>query len=368
MKFRIMIDTHVDKWELIKYAEELGFHRAWVPDSQMIWSDCYSTLALAAANTERILLGTGMTVPGLRIAPVTAQAIGGINQLAPGRTFLGIATGNTANRLLGYPRSVPPSELRSYIGIVRDLLDGKAVDFTYRGNTAEIQFLHRDRHYINLDNRIPIYVAANGPKAIKIAAELADGWMTAGGFSEQIIGAEVGKVRAAAEGANRTLGADYLRCCTISACVLRPGEKLTDERVVNQTGSMVTTTLHHVYVFWEQNGRNNELIPPFFVDLWDDFLSEVDKLPTKSRFRYLHNGHATFLREEERRFITPDAIRGSCVIGEPDEIVEQVRGLERAGCPSSNKWDRCLVLLRECFAHHFHVTRRVVDSANDVSR
>ena len=37
-------------------------------------------------------------------------------------------------------------------------------------------------------------------------------------------------------------------------------------------------------------------------------------------------------------------------------------------CPSSNKWDRCLVLLRECFAHHFHVRRRVVDSANDVSR
>ena len=40
----------------------------------------------------------------------------------------------------------------------------------------------------------------------------------------------------------------------------------------------------------------------------------------------------------------------------------------QAYCPSSNKWDRCLVLLRECFAHHFHVTRRVVDSANDVSR
>ena len=37
-------------------------------------------------------------------------------------------------------------------------------------------------------------------------------------------------------------------------------------------------------------------------------------------------------------------------------------------CPSSNKWDRCLVLLRECFAHHFHVTRRVVGSAIDVPR
>ena len=37
-------------------------------------------------------------------------------------------------------------------------------------------------------------------------------------------------------------------------------------------------------------------------------------------------------------------------------------------CPSSNKWDRCLVLLRECFAHHFHVTRGVVGSAIDVPR
>ena len=41
---------------------------------------------------------------------------------------------------------------------------------------------------------------------------------------------------------------------------------------------------------------------------------------------------------------------------------------EDVDCPSSNKWDRCLVLLREYFAHHFHVTQRVVDSANDVSR
>ena len=37
-------------------------------------------------------------------------------------------------------------------------------------------------------------------------------------------------------------------------------------------------------------------------------------------------------------------------------------------CPSSNKWDRCAVRLSECFAHHFHVMRRVVDSANDVPR
>ncbi len=37
-------------------------------------------------------------------------------------------------------------------------------------------------------------------------------------------------------------------------------------------------------------------------------------------------------------------------------------------CPSSSKWDRCSAMLSECFAHQFHITRRVVDSANDVSR
>ena len=54
---------------------------------------------------------------------------------------------------------------------------------------------------------------------------------------------------------------------------------------------------------------------------------------------------------------------------EPEKIVSKLQKVMLGqSCPSSNKWDRCLVLLRECFAHHFHVTRRVVDSANDVSR
>ena len=49
MEFGIGFDTHIAKWDLVRYAEELGFDRAWIPDSQMIWSDCYATLALAAA-------------------------------------------------------------------------------------------------------------------------------------------------------------------------------------------------------------------------------------------------------------------------------------------------------------------------------
>ena len=53
MQFGVCVATKIDDWQMIKYAEELGYDRAWIPDSQMIWSDCYATLALVAQNTSR---------------------------------------------------------------------------------------------------------------------------------------------------------------------------------------------------------------------------------------------------------------------------------------------------------------------------
>ena len=99
MQFGVCVATKIDDWQMIKFAEELGYDMAWIPDSQMIWSDCYATLALAAQNTSRIRIGTGVAIPGTRIAPVTAHSIASINRIAPGRVFLGIGTGHTANFL-----------------------------------------------------------------------------------------------------------------------------------------------------------------------------------------------------------------------------------------------------------------------------
>src|SRR5438552_15000170 len=100
MEFGVMVATKIDDWQLIKYAEDLGYDRAWIPDSQMIWSDCYATLALAAHNTSRIRLGTGVAIPGTRLAPVTAHAIASITRIAPRRAFPGTATAPPAPRAL----------------------------------------------------------------------------------------------------------------------------------------------------------------------------------------------------------------------------------------------------------------------------
>src|SRR4029450_13312104 len=174
MEFGVFVATKIDDWQLIREAEALGYDRAWVPDSQMIWSDCYATLGLAAANTTRIKLGTGVAIPGTRIAPVTAHSIASINRLAPGRVFLGIGTGHTAMRVMGMaPMRI--RDFREYLRVVRGLLHGEEVEYTLNGVTRSLQFLQRGPCFINVEDRIPIYVAANGPLALKVAGEFGDG-------------------------------------------------------------------------------------------------------------------------------------------------------------------------------------------------
>ena len=101
MDIGVCVASHVNDIDYVVRAEELGYSHAWLADSQMLWSDCYATLALAAVRTSKIPLGTGVAVSGTRPAPVNAASIATINALAPGRTFFGIGSGNTAMRVMG---------------------------------------------------------------------------------------------------------------------------------------------------------------------------------------------------------------------------------------------------------------------------
>ena len=71
----------------------------------MIRSNVWAVIALVAQQTQRLRIGTGVAVPGLRLAPVAANGIATINRLAPGRCFIGLGTGNTAMRMLGHPHA-----------------------------------------------------------------------------------------------------------------------------------------------------------------------------------------------------------------------------------------------------------------------
>ncbi len=338
MQFGIGVSAHIKNWEFIQYAESLGYDRAWVGDSQMIWSDCYAVLALAAHHTSRIELGTGVAITGTRIAPVTAHSIASIAVLAPGRTFLGLGTGHTAMRVMGQnPMRV--KAFREYLRVTRALLDGEAVDYTYEGETREIQFLHRERRFINLDQRIPIYVAANGPKALEAAGEFSDGLITVGGEPDVMKPKLEGVARGAAK-AGRTLPDNFHSAFITTSCVLNVGDKLSDDRVIDETGSWVACELHFYYEVWKDNGCNDAIIPDYFKPIWPDYLQRVQamSLPENARFRQIHDGHLVYLQPAERHYVSPAAIRAGCLVGSPDEIIEHVKRLEAGGIKEIDLW------------------------------
>src|SRR5262245_1694828 len=167
MDFGIAFPSYVDAWRDCEAAEAAGFTHAWFYDTQLLCSDVYAVMALAAEHTRTMTLGTLVAIPSNRIAPVTASAIATINALAPGRTILGIGTGFTGRNAMAM-RPLPAGAMFCYVREVRGLLAGE--DVLYREGKCErwIRLLSRDRRIgcINLDDPIPIHIAANAPKAL----------------------------------------------------------------------------------------------------------------------------------------------------------------------------------------------------------
>ena len=137
MQFGICVMADVEEIDFFGHAERLGYDSVWVTDSQMIFSDCYAVLALAAERTQRIRLGTGTSICGTRIPPVHVAAMATLNRLAPGRVHLGIGTGNTAMRTMGQ-RPMRTAEYDEYLRVLAALLRGETVDYRYHDRVRPI--------------------------------------------------------------------------------------------------------------------------------------------------------------------------------------------------------------------------------------
>jgi 5,10-methylenetetrahydromethanopterin reductase len=229
MEFGITFPSYIEAWKDAQVAEDKGFTHAWFYDSQLLYSDVYATMALAAEHTRSLKLGTLVAIPSNRIAPVTASAIATINYLAPGRAILGVGTGFTGRNTMGLP-ALPAAAMTEYVQQVRGLLNGEDVLLREGDRERWIRLLHRDRAdgFLNLDDEIPIYIAANGPKAQASVGIAGDGWITTTGPPEAFeLG--FGNIAAAAQNAGRSPGESGVKPYTVilgMGCVLQPGEPL----------------------------------------------------------------------------------------------------------------------------------------------
>jgi len=320
----------IDEVGFVTHAENLGYDFCWVTDSQMIRSNPWAVLALIAQATRTIRIGTGVAVPGLRLAPVAANGIATINRLAPGRTFMGIGTGNTAMRTMGQ-RPTTIKAFGEYIRTVRALLNGEEVDYTLNGITQPIRFQNTELRYVDLDNHIPIHVAGFGPRAQALAGELGDGLITGIPRGGSIPWA-LANVKRGADGAGRSMDG-FFTTALVNMLMLAPGESLESERVIAECGSSVMANVHFLIDWVKETGGD----PPEYVKpIWKDYLAFHNARDAATRHQKLHESHYSYLDPDEARFITPEIIRNFCIAGQPEDIVEQLRELERQGLNAIN--------------------------------
>lgn len=179
--------------EVCRRAEELGFSTAWVADSQLITKDAYVAMGLAAATTERILIGPGVTNPVTRHFTTVANGMAAINEISDGRAILGIGVGDSAVSPLGV-RPATVGELRQHVRWIRALAAGQ-----------EVEIGESRIHMRTANQPFPIFISASQPRMLQLAGEVADGVILMGAADATLTQWQLDHVQTGAERAGRTL-------------------------------------------------------------------------------------------------------------------------------------------------------------------
>jgi 5,10-methylenetetrahydromethanopterin reductase len=310
-----------------RLAEAHGFSHYWVADSELMAADPYVALTAAALATKRLVLGTGVAIVGTRIAPVTACAIASVGALAPGRVVLGLGTGNSARRAMGMP-PYRVSQLREHVRVVRGLLGGGKVDYREGEMNRAIRLFHQQLQLVNTRDRIPIYVAGNAPRAIELAGEMGDGFITSRTNTVEGWRDTWARARASAERAGRNPQEIYTMLLT-AARLLEPGESYDSPRVRAEAGPWAMVALHALY----ESVKRADAAPAPIRTTFAAYKEYADRRFENHPAYYmdLHDGHGLYMQADEERFVTPELIRHATMTASPEDLILRLRALEAEG-------------------------------------
>jgi 5,10-methylenetetrahydromethanopterin reductase len=255
---------------LAKVAEESGYTHIWVGDSHLIWREAYVNMAAIALNTTRVKLGTGVTNPVTRHPSVVGSAYATLEEYAPGRMIVGIGLGDSSVETMG----MKPAKLSYFektMQEMRDLLDGKEVQL----ETGKIHVLHPCK------NRVPIYMAASGPKMLELCGRIADGIIILVGVADEYIAHAKERIAAGANAVGRKL-ADinlvlWVPCAISDTAPAKDAVKAHVARVVahplpyvlDPNEQKVLADIRKTYDYYhhmDQQANHAEVIPDWLVD------------------------------------------------------------------------------------------------------
>ena len=286
--------------DLAKRAEAYGFSHAWTFDSHLLWQEPFVIYSRILNETHRLRVGPMVTNPATRDWTVTASLFATLNEMYGNRTVCGIGRGDSAVRVInGSP--VKLADMRAAIGVIRALANGGEAE--YKGTTLRLPW--------NPESRLPIWVAAYGPKALALAGEVGDGFILQ--LADPDITAwSIATVRSAAEAAGRDPDA-------ITMCVAAPAyvtEDLAHARdQCRWFGGMVG---NHVADIVARYGADGGGVPTTLTDY----------IAGRESYDYNDHGRAG---NTHTAFVPDEIVDRFCLIGPPARQIERLQELEALG-------------------------------------
>ncbi|WP_031029897.1 TIGR03842 family LLM class F420-dependent oxidoreductase [Streptomyces sp. NRRL WC-3725] len=291
---------------LMKRAERNGFRYGWTFDSAVLWQEPFVIYSQILANTQKLKVGPMVTNPGTRTWEVTASTFATLNDMFGNRTVCGIGRGDSAMRVAGRkPNTL--ARISEAMKVIRALARGEEADL---GGT-KIRF-----PWIKEGAELPVWMAAYGPKALKMTGEEADGFILQLAdlyLTEYMVKA----VKDAAVAAGRDPS-------EVTICVAAPAYVTEDDSPealahardqCRWFGGMVG---NHVADLVTRYGEHSAQVPEELTDY----------IKARQGYDYAHHGRSG---NPDTAFVPDESVDRFCVIGPVEKHVEKLTALRALG-------------------------------------
>ncbi|WP_030778365.1 TIGR03842 family LLM class F420-dependent oxidoreductase [Streptomyces sp. NRRL S-920] len=285
---------------LMRRAERNGFRYGWTFDSAVLWQEPFVIYSRILEHTTRLTVGPMVTNPGTRTWEVTASTFATLNDMYGNRTVCGIGRGDSAMRVAGR-RPNTLARLGEAIDVIRDLAEGREADVD--GQRLRLPWVR--------EGKLPVWMAAYGPKALALAGQRADGFILQ--LADPYLTAYmVRAVRDAAAAAGRD-PAEVKICVAAPAYV---GEDLAHAREqCRWFGGMVG---NHVADLVTRYGEDSSVVPRALTEY----------IKAREGYDYSHHGRAG---NPDTAFVPDEIVDRFCLLGPVESHLERLRELKELG-------------------------------------
>jgi probable F420-dependent oxidoreductase len=302
MDFGVVLQTDPPASEvvrLMKAADDRGFTYGWTFDSVVLWQEPFVIFSQILAATRNLTVGPMVTNPSTRDWSVTASLFATLNDMFGNRTVCGIGRGDSARRVIGQPPA-NLATLRDAMHVIKELAEGREV--VHHDTPVRIPWVR--------DGKLEMWMAAYGPKALKLVGEQADGFILQTA-DPAITRWTIGAVRDAASAAGRDPG-------SITMCVAAPayvGEDIPHQRdQLRWFGGMVG---NHVADLVSRYGDSG----PVPHEL-------TDYIKGRQAYDYSHHGRAG---NPSTDFVPDQIVDRFCLVGPESAHIERLQELKELG-------------------------------------